>query len=93
VHQDPNENFPPANEKNPHIIDTVAGIGKPIMIDLSDLRKIDVTPVSPHDYDLLFHLLLLKKLKKIDSAVIYGIPLGVTMDKKYEIIKWLKQNI
>lgn len=71
---DPNENFPPEKEKELIIIDTVMGIKKPMILDLNDFKKNQTTPLSPHDYDLLFHLLLLKKLKKINDVKIIGIP-------------------
>ena len=75
---DPNESFPPENEKNLVIIDTVKGIKKPILLNLDNFEKQAKTPISPHDYDLLFHLLLLKKMKKIDSVKVIGIPFGTT---------------
>lgn len=74
---DPNENFPPKGEKNLVILDTVIGIKEPMILDLDDFdppaggKK---TPASPHDYDLLFHLLLLKKLGKIKKIKIIGVP-------------------
>lgn len=71
---DPNENFPPKGEKDLIIIDTVIGITKPMTLDLDDFSSPKKTPVSPHDYDLLFHLLFLKKLKKIKTAKIIGLP-------------------
>ncbi len=71
---DPNENFPPEGEKNLVIIDTVKGIKKPVLLDLDNFEKQTKTPISPHDYDLLFHLLLLKKMKKIESVKIIGVP-------------------
>lgn len=71
---DPNENFPPKGEKEIIILDTVIGIDKPKIIHLSDLTKTGKTPVSPHDYDLLFHLLLLKKTKRINEVKIIGVP-------------------
>jgi len=72
---DPNENFPPQKEKNLIILDTVFGIKKPTIFDLDDLlNNKEKTPISPHDYDLLTHLLLLKKLKRIEKAIIIGIP-------------------
>ncbi|KKQ02069.1 MAG: hypothetical protein US11_C0001G0028 [Candidatus Roizmanbacteria bacterium GW2011_GWA2_36_23] len=71
---DPNENFPPQGEHNLIILDTVQGIEKPVLLNLSDFESHKKTPVSPHDYDLLFHLLLLKKLGKINTAKIIGIP-------------------
>lgn len=71
---DPNEDFPPEGEKDLLILDTVKGIKKPMLLDLNDLQSIQSTPISPHDYDLMFHLQLLLKLKKIKSAKIIGIP-------------------
>ena len=67
---DPNENFPPNGEKNIIILDTVKGIKKPSLLDLNHLERISKTPNSPHDYDLMFHLQLLKKLKKIEGVKI-----------------------
>jgi len=72
---DPNENFPPQKEKNLIILDTVFGIKKPMIFDLHDLLNTgEKTPISPHDYDLLTHLLLLKKLKRVEKVIIIGIP-------------------
>ena len=71
---DPNENFPPKGEVNLIIIDTVLGIKEPIVLDLDNLQKQGKTPVSPHDYDLLFHLLLLKKTKRLNKVIIIGVP-------------------
>lgn len=62
---DPNENFPPAGEKDLIILDTVLGIKEPMILNLDNFQKQGKTPVSPHDYDLLFHLLLLKKNQKV----------------------------
>ena len=74
---DPNENFPPQKEKNLIILDTVFGIKKPTIFDLDDFSSLSYRKkrlISPHDYDLLTHLLLLKKLKRIEKAIIIGIP-------------------
>ncbi len=71
---DPNENFPPVGEQDLVILDTVKGIKEPMFLDLSNLENIESTPISPHDYDLMFHLQLLLKLKKIKSVKIIGIP-------------------
>jgi Ni,Fe-hydrogenase maturation factor len=73
---DPNENFPPKDEKNLIILDTVIGVKKPTIFNLDDFEKGGRTPMSPHDYDLLMHLLLLKKMKKIDKVKIIGLPPG-----------------
>jgi len=71
---DPNENFPPRNEKKLIILDTVQGLKQPKIIKLTDLQELKKTPNSTHDYDLGMHLLLLKKLKKIKSVKIIGLP-------------------
>src|SRR3989338_3362464 len=71
---DPNENFPSKGEKDLIIIDTVKGIKKPRILDLVELEKISLTPISPHDYDLMLHLQILRKLKKIDKIKIIGLP-------------------
>lgn len=74
---DPNENFPPKEEKDLVILDTVKGIKEPMILYLDDFdppvgRK--KTLISPHDYDLLFHLLLLKKLKRIKKVIFLCVP-------------------
>jgi len=74
IQVDPNENFPDANEKDLVIIDTVKGLKKICLIQFSDLEMIKKSPVSPHDYDLLFHLQLLMKLGKVNSVMIIGLP-------------------
>ncbi len=74
IHTDPNEEFPPQGETHITIIDVVQGIVKPTLFDLNDLEEIKKSPVSPHDYDLLLHLLLLKKMNRIQKARIIGIP-------------------
>lgn len=71
---DVNENFPRTGNRNLIILDTVIGIKEPVILDLDDFKKNKNSPISPHDYDLLLHLLLLKKLKKIDKVKIIGIP-------------------
>jgi len=87
---DPNENFPRIGERNLTILDTVIGIKEPIVLDLDDFQKNKNSPVTPHDYDLLFHLLLLKKLKKIDSAKIIGLPNIETEDIFVKLVSILK---
>jgi hypothetical protein len=68
---DPNENFIP--EPTGFIIDTVIGIDRCRWF--TDPESFEQTAgVSPHDYDLGFHLKLLLKLKKITGVRILGIP-------------------
>ncbi|MBI4973990.1 hypothetical protein HZC27_05245 [Candidatus Roizmanbacteria bacterium] len=71
---DPNENFPPEGERDLIILDTVKGISEVTLLDYSDLALIEKSPISPHDYDLLLHLLLLKKMGRIDKVKIIGFP-------------------
>jgi len=86
---DPNENFPPEREKNLIIIDTVKGIKKPTILDLDDLEVVKKTPVSPHDYDLLFHLLLLKKTKRLGRILIIGVASKDDLPQVKQIISTL----
>ena len=68
---DPNENFIP--EEGSVIVDTVEGIRD--VQKFSDLHAFVTTKsVTPHDYDLGFHLQLLTKLKKISGVRIIGVP-------------------
>lgn len=59
--------------RRPFILDTVEGIKEPCIISLKDIQHHRV--LSMHDCDLGFNLLLLKKIGKIDDAVIIGIPM------------------
>ena len=79
---DPNENFPPESEKDLIILDEVKGIKQVTLLDYSDLSSIERSPISPHDYDLLLHLLLLKKMRKINKVKIIGIPYLMKVNKK-----------
>jgi hypothetical protein len=84
---DPNENFIP--ESGSVIIDTVAGIDKIQWFDsITDFSLSQ--SVSPHDYDLLFHLQMLDKLHKLPVIRILGIPLSGSLTKvRIEIIRIL----
>jgi hypothetical protein len=68
---DPNENFVP--EEGSIILDSV--------VDIEDVRFFDnldafivTRSISPHDYDLGFHLQLLRKMHRITSIAILGLP-------------------
>lgn len=71
VEIDPTEEFIP--EKNSIIIDTVLGIDKVTWFNSLENFSAPKT-VSPHDYDLGFHLRMLRKLGKLDKIRILGIP-------------------
>lgn len=71
VEIDPNENFIP--EEGSIIIDTVAGINEVRWFDSLD-EFTTTKSISPHDYDLGFHLQLLQKTGKLKQFRILGIP-------------------
>src|SRR3990167_195549 len=72
VHADPTGNWW-EGDKNLIIIDTVAGIDK--VTEFASLEKIQATQsLTVHDYDLYMDLKLMKKLGKIESFKIIGIP-------------------
>jgi Ni,Fe-hydrogenase maturation factor len=71
---DPNENFTP--EEGSIIIDTVQGINDVTLFTSLDAFE-SATNVSAHDYDLLFHLRLLIKLKKLSRVRVLGIPMDM----------------
>lgn len=55
------------------IMDAVVGLGKPRLIELAEL-ELSANPVSLHGFDLLWSLILLKKLGKVKKATIIGVP-------------------
>jgi Ni,Fe-hydrogenase maturation factor len=68
---EPTDNMP--DEKDLTIIDTVIGIDKVTVI--TDIEKIVTGKVySLHDFDLGFNLKLMKKMGKLESVSIIGVP-------------------
>lgn len=90
---DVNLNFPGIENRNIVVLDTVIGIDKPMILGLDDFQKNKKSPVSPHDYDLLMHLLLLKKLKKIDTVKIIGIPNNEDKKTFDKLVKLISVNL
>lgn len=86
---DPNENFTPPIDEPLYIIDTVVGIED--VVFFKDLDSFSQNrSVSPHDYDLLTHLLFLRKLNKLPPELfIIGVPSvwSKNGDKKEAYIK------
>ena len=80
VEIDPNEDFVP--EDSSVIIDTVVGINEVTLFTDID-QFADHKLVSPHDYDLGFHLKFLKKMGKIINIKIIGVPQAA---KKNQVI-------
>jgi len=62
------------------ILDAVAGLSSPRLIELSEL-ELPQRPLSLHGFDLLWSLLLLKKLGKIKKATIIGVPAAKPVGK------------
>lgn len=93
VVMDPNDNFPPEGERDLCILDAVKGIGKVMLLDFNDLSTVEKSPVSPHDYDLLLHLLLLKKMKRIDEVRIIGVPYGAADSGVAEEVRTLISSL
>ena len=55
------------------VLDAVVGLSSPRLVELSEL-ELSERPLSLHGFDLLWSLLLLKKLGKIKKATIIGVP-------------------
>ncbi len=73
---DPTENFIP--EDKSILIDTVEGI-KEITVFPTLEKFEDSARVSVHDYDLLLHLKLLKKINILPHITIIGIPSNLSI--------------
>ena len=72
-HTDPTEQWWEGNQ-NPVLIDTVVGLKTVSLFhDLNDFEQLH-TRITPHDYDLLMDLALMKKIHKIDSFTLIGVP-------------------
>jgi len=88
LHIDPTENL---EQYGPHltILDTVKNIDK--LTILTSINQLHANKVySMHDFDLALNLKLLKKLGKIKSVKIIGIPMNTTEE---EILPSLIQTI
>ena len=84
IEADPNENFIP--EDGSIIIDTVKGITAPQWF--TDIIQFEQTrSVSPHDYDLVLHIRLLLKLKKITRIRILGIPAEGSPENVFRMLR------
>lgn len=82
---DPTENLEKEG-KNLIILDTIQGLKKIKLIESID--QISKTKIySMHDFDLGYNLKLLKKIGKIDSAKIIGIPMKISKEKALTQIK------
>ena len=65
------------------IIDSVEGIDEVVEID--SIERLHTNRIcSMHDFDLAYNLKLLKKVGKIDSVRIIGVPMGIGEDEALE---------
>lgn len=84
---DPNEEWDVPRDMV--VIDTVIGITNPTVFE--DLDTFMQTPrVTCHDFDAYTNLQFLKKLGKIDSVRIIGLPPGIPKD---QVIQFLNETI
>lgn len=100
---DPTENLEPfLNTDTPNTehqtpgdlvaIDTIKGINK--VTTINDIEQLHTNKIySMHDFDLALNLKLLKKLNKIKSVKIIGIPMNITENEAInQISKILQPN-
>jgi Ni,Fe-hydrogenase maturation factor len=90
IHIDPTESLEQFG-KNLNIIDVSPGIKEVKILNIEneqDLKILNTSKIfSMHDFDLGYNLKLLKKLKKIDSAEIICIPMGMKEEGAFESVK------
>src|SRR5215211_5685193 len=71
----PNEDVPFADEPQVVILDTVAGIRDVALVEGDEIDALILSPRgSVHDFDLAFQLRYLKKLGKLGTVTVIGIP-------------------
>jgi Ni,Fe-hydrogenase maturation factor len=70
------------------IMDAVVGLSAPRLIELSEL-ELPEQPLSLHGFDLLWSLLLLKKIGKLKKATIIGVPAKQSAAKNVETVRKL----
>jgi Ni,Fe-hydrogenase maturation factor len=74
------------------IMDAVVGLAKPRLIELEEL-ELSERPLSLHGFDLLWTLLLLKKLGKVRKAAIIGVPAKKPVKESLPRVKRLLRQI
>ncbi len=75
---DPTESWN-RKEKNPIILDTILGISDVAFFESLDKFFMRGKNITCHDYDLLMDLSLQKKLKKIESVRMIGLPVDFNL--------------
>lgn len=88
----PNEDLPFADYQHVVLMDVVLGINKTQILKDSDLEKISSSPRNTaHDFDLGFQLKYLKKLGKLGTTTIIGLPLMGKID--YSLIQSILRKL
>ena len=59
--------------RNLVIMDAVVGLSTPRLVELFEL-ELPENPLSVHGFDLIWNLMLLKKIGRLDKATIIGVP-------------------
>lgn len=81
IYVKPNQDIPFVNEENVVILDVVDGINKVRLIEDKDLDRLQIfSSTSVHDFDLGFQIKYLKKLGKLGTVNIIGIPMTGSID-------------
>lgn len=89
-----NEDLPFYNNESIVILDVIEGISDIVVIDNMDKVKImNNLGSSAHDFDLGFQLNYLRKLGKINSIKIIGIPEKSNIDNILEEAKKIIENV
>ena len=71
----PNEEVPFADEPRVVILDTIQGIQDVALVEGDEFDRLLLSPRgSVHDFDLAFQLRYLKKLGKLGTVTVIGIP-------------------
>jgi Ni,Fe-hydrogenase maturation factor len=75
VFVNPNEDVPFANEPRVVILDTIQGIQDVALVEGDEFDGLLLSPRgSVHDFDLAFQLRYLKKIGKLGTVTVIGIP-------------------
>jgi Ni,Fe-hydrogenase maturation factor len=75
VFVDPNADLPFMDEKHVVILDSVQGARSVVLLEGDGIDELSLPPRgSVHDFDLAFQLRYLKKLGRVGSVTIVGVP-------------------
>jgi Ni,Fe-hydrogenase maturation factor len=75
VFVDPNADLPFVDEKHVVILDSVQGARSVVLLEGDGIDELSLPPRgSVHDFDLAFQLRYLKKLGRVGSVTIVGVP-------------------